>query len=311
MTALNDYLTAGLRVFEEWRPRLEERLTRRSIGLSENEIGEDSEVGSEMINNPSDGPLRPGGQTVELPITLNQLLEKSGRLPSYSVTLGVCDDGLPFLLDLTNPAPGALLICGDRGVGKTALLQSLLSSAARLNPSEQFEMNIITDQPEAFTCFAELEHCQGVFSSDDEVSGDLICELAGMAEERRRTRPVDPAILLGIDHLAKCLEHLDQNAFDRLYWLIRHGPRSRIWVVATLPMERTRTIEARFLSAFRTRLFGNTRDRKLLKLLSEDDELQTDNLKPGQFFIPYGGEWLRLWVCPAGDENMDTAGGVK
>lgn len=311
MTALNDYLTAGLRVFEEWRPRLEERLSRRNAGLTGNALGKEDDAGSEPILGMTDELINPGNQMAELPITLNQLLDKSGQFPSYSMTLGVCDDGLPFLLDFTNPAPGALLICGDRGVGKTALLQSILTSAARLNTPERFEMSVITDQPEAFMRLANLEHCQGIFSSEDEASEDLIGELAGIAEERRRSRPSDPAMLLGIDNLAECLEHLDQNAFDRLYWLIRHGPRSRVWIIATLPMERARTIEGRFLSAFRTRLFGSTTDRKLLGLLSEDEELQTDDLKPGQFLIPYGGEWLRLWTCRVDNEDLNTTGGVR
>ena len=298
MTALNDYLTAGLRAFDAWRPRLEERLARRSYTFPGNGNGSGTAAENQVQEDldGADFSLEIGPVPVSLPVTLEQLLAQSGKLPSHSVVLGVCDDGLPFLLDLTNPAPGALLICGDLGTGKKALVQSILNSAARLNAPAQFELSIIAEDIDSFMHLAKVEHCQEIFSSDEDVTGELIGELAGVAEARRRNRPEDPAILLVIDDLASCLEHLDQQAFSRLYWLIRHGPRSRVWTIATLPMERARAIEPRFLSAFRTRLFGKTTDRKLAALLSDDGELLTGELKKGQFYIPYGGEWLRLWA---------------
>jgi hypothetical protein len=308
MTTFNDYLSAGLRAFEQWRPRLEERLAQRG-NQSTNESSVD-------ISSPQSEPrLMPWAETdavqVSLPVSLVQILAQSGKLPPQSLVLGVCDDGLPFLLDLTNPAPGALLICSDSGAGKTGLLQSILDSAGRLNTPEQLELSVIAADIEAYLQLTKLEHCQEIFTSQEDVVGDLVEEMAEITEQRRRQRNQGPAILLVIDDLAECLEHLNQEAFNRLYWLIRHGPRSRVWTIATLPMERAREIEPRFLTAFRTRLFGKTADRKLVTLLSDDDDLQPGGLEKGQFYIPYGGEWLRLWACaPAGLET-ETIGGVQ
>jgi len=313
MTALNDYLTAGLRAFEAWRPRLEERLSRRSHTFPGDGNGS-APAADELLDESLgefDPPVEVQPKQVSLPVPLGQLLAQSGKLPSHSLVLGVCDDGLPFLLDLTNPAPGALLICGDQGAGKTTLAQAILDSAVRLNTPAQLELSVVAGDIDAFMHLAKVEHCQEIFSSDEQVTGELIGELADIAEERRRTKPEDPTILLVIDDLAGCLDQLDQEAFSRLYWLIRHGPRSRVWTMATLPMERARAIEPRFLSAFRTRVFGRTADRKLAALLSEDNDLQTGGLVKGQFYIPYGSEWLRLWACAPDDEKMKPEGGVE
>ena len=312
MTTFNDYLTAGLRAFEQWRPRLEQRLTRRSYTFPGNAKAQDRQEGETpgQSDPKMDSLMDIQAIKVSLPISLGQLLDQSGKLPLHSLVLGVCDDGLPFLLDLTNPAPGALLICGDAGVGKTGLVLSILDSAARLNTAAQLELSVIATDIDPFMYLAKFEHCQEIFTSEEDVTGELIGELADIAEQRRRQRPEEPAILLVIDDLAACLEQLDQDAFNRLYWLIRHGPRSRVWTIATLPMERAREIEPRFLSAFRTRLFGRTADRRLVASLSDDDDLQPRGLDKGQFYIPYGGEWMRLWACVREEQETESVGGV-
>ncbi len=313
MTTFNDYLNAGLRAFEQWRPRLEERLTRKGppphgIGASQGDLEGQPSNGAEAILNPSS---RVHAEPINLPMSVDQVLSKSGKLPLNSLVLGICDDGLPFLLDLTNPAPGALLVCGDAGTGKTKLVNSILDSASRLNTPAQLELSIIAVNIDEYMHLSHFEHCQEIFNADEAVTGELIGELVDIAEQRRRQHPENPAILLVIDDLAECLEHLDQEAFSKLYWLIRHGPRSRVWTIATLPAERARQIEPRFLSAFRTRLCGRMADSRLAATLSGDANFQTRRLEEGQFYIPYGGEWLRLWACVAEEDRQMEDGGAE
>jgi hypothetical protein len=49
----------------------------------------------------------------------------------------------------------------------------------------------------------------------------------------------------------------------------------------------------------------------LAALLSDDEDLQARQLEKGQFYIPYGGEWLRLWACLAEDRAMKPEGGTQ
>jgi len=53
-----------------------------------------------------------------------------------SFVLGLAEDGLPLELDPHNPATGPLLIAGDGGSGKTALLKSLAMASDNQDPGD-------------------------------------------------------------------------------------------------------------------------------------------------------------------------------
>ena len=57
------------------------------------------------------------------PLPLAQTLSKFGKLPNSALFLGIAFDGLPILLNLSDPTPGPILVAGDQASGKRALLQ--------------------------------------------------------------------------------------------------------------------------------------------------------------------------------------------
>jgi len=248
--------------------------------------------------------------SLNAPPRLTELLDSLSEPPPYAALLGVCEDGLPFLLDLTNPAPGSILSIGDRAAGKTALICSLLHSVCRLNSPDQISFHVVARQPAEYLALEQMEHCQATLSVGEPAVADLIAELVATAETRKRSHPQEPILILAIDDLAALLPSLDEQTYARLYWLIRHGPRYQVWTLATLPAESftaTEQLDPRFLSAFRTRLFGYMRDERLAQRLAGDDSLDPRCLSKGdQFLVPYGGEWLRFWICKL--ENSHSRG---
>jgi hypothetical protein len=71
-----------------------------------------------------------------------------------------------------------------------------------------------------------------------------------------------------------------------------------IWTIAALPSALAQQVEPRYLTAFRTRLFGYMRDERLACRLANDDSIAARDLEKGrQFYVPYGGDWLRFWIC--------------
>jgi hypothetical protein len=289
MSTFDDHLISGLKALERLRPLLDVRRGQRAPPATVDSADETADV-----------EIGPSPVEIET-LSLQALLESRGPFPPYSAILGLGEDGLPFLLDLTNPAPGALAIAGDRGSGKTRLLRAILASAIAMNPSEQVAFSLIANDLDEYADISQAEHCLEILPVNESLGEELeamINELAGIVEERRRSTPGDPAILLAIDGLEACLESLSEQGFARLYYLIKHGPRSRVWTLAILSSDRARSVDPRVLAAFRTRLVGFIRNAERAEYLSGDSDLDTQDLESGaQFYLPYGEGWFRFWIC--------------
>lgn len=295
MTTFEKRLMAGMKTLERLQPDWHALRAHSELFLQR------TLAQAERLSPRSQPVPHPGGIGQAWPPSLEEVLAQAGPLPPCSLNLGLCEDGVPFTLDLTNPAPGALLITGDPGCGKTRLLRAILASAALANPPDQVSFYLVADRPPEYFDLEQLDPCQALLDPGDPALPGLIDELVELAEERRRAAPgasALPALILALDDLAGCVAALDETHYTRLYWLVRHGPRSRVWTLATLPANRLRQVGTRFLSAFRTRLFGFSHDRRLAAELAAGASLPLGRLESGaEFCTVYGEDCLRIWIC--------------
>ncbi len=291
MTMFNDYLIAGLKSLE-----------RRRLGRSQP---------------PPPSPIPPAapeqgfdliaGATAHLawPPSLADLLERVASLPPFTITLGGCEDGLPFLLDLTNPAPGSLLAWGQAGSGKRQWLRGIVTSAVVQNDPDEVMVSLVTTNLETYAGLAQSECCHEALACDDPAVADLLDDLAWEIEQRKRGAPPEPALLLVIDDLIALQHAVDEVTFERLCRVVRHGPRSRVWCVASVDPQllpkaaermSTRAIDA-LCGAFRTHLVGRMTQPTWLQGRIPGELPDTRHTEAGIFFVSYGGEWLPLWAC--------------
>jgi DNA segregation ATPase FtsK/SpoIIIE-like protein len=287
MLSTEERLLIGLKTLEKLKPNLHlSQLLRNPSG------------GSVTATPDNPNPGEPERKVFTAAPALETVLEQTGPLSPYTVILGACEDGLPFLLDLTNPAPGALLVTGDPGSGKTRLLRAILASAAAINPSNQVEFNILAEDITGFNALSETVHCQEILACNDLAASDVIRDLAEVVDQRRHGGQADPAILLAIDGLDGLVGELNEPTFERLLSILRHGPRSRIWTIATLASTQIDQVDEPILATFRTRLIGKVSSPRLARLVAGSPDSGAGELVNGyQFCVPFGEEWIRFWVC--------------
>lgn len=222
---------------------------------------------------------------------LSEVLNEFGPMPPEALFLGVASDGLPVLLNLHDPIPGPILITGDPGTGKTALLQTIAAATGKTHQPEELQFGVLTSHPDEWSAFENISNNVGVFSLYDRSSEDFILSLASWAHGNKSSQQ---AVLLLLDDL-EIASNLDFDARQNLRWLLLRGPARRVWPLITLNPKRMENILP-WLDAFHTRVFGTIQDpQHIQKLDAENAELNSLNTG-SQFSLRERDHWLRFWI---------------
>ena len=249
------------------------------------------------LANPVD-PLPPGSELhIHYPLpSLEHLIQDLAPLPIHSVVVGVCDDGLPILLDLMNPVSGCILLAGGAGCGKTRLLASMLQSVSMVTPHRKLRITGITNSLKDWQVTASSPHSYRWTSPGGFEAAAIIHELARISEQRRDGHEDGSVLLLVIDELAELLDKLDRESIDLMAWLVKNGPACHVWTFATLDTSQILD-PSKVVEAFGTWLFGNTHAGQTEMKYSHFPQDIAGSLIPGaQFCLEMEGEWLRFWI---------------
>lgn len=213
-------------------------------------------------------------------------------LPAYSTVLGICQDGLPLVLDLNDPDPGAILISGGRQTGKTRLLRSILFSACTTNNIEQLYFYLVTPEPGNHGDLEHLAHCYGLFSSYDKAACELVVELADLVEQRKSSRHLGVKCVLAIENLYEFIKHQDFDVVNHLIWLYRFGANNGIRLISTIETDRSNLIEPDLLNEQKTHILSGSERWSL-------PDGTFDRRLPGYiqgYRTLIGNEWVEFWL---------------
>jgi hypothetical protein len=213
--------------------------------------------------------------------------------------LGMADDGLPVLLDLYDPAPGPLLVAGDSGCGKTAMLQSLARLAGLQDPGD-IQFGVVTPFPEEWSALENLPDCLGIWPSFHPSARAFLGRLADWAEGLPGTRQ---AILLLFDGF-DLLSGRDLEALHDLRRLLLYGPEHQVWPVVTVNPARLTRLDS-WLDYFHTRLLGHVKNNHHARILTDEPQAALADLLPGaQFGLSHSGSWLKFWLPPVDRQGV-------
>ncbi len=226
--------------------------------------------------------------------TIGQMVKSMHPLPSRSILLGRCTDGLPFLMDLGDPQIGAILVGCDIGCGKTHQLQVLADSALRINSPRDIQISVVTLNPDEWTFMVEdperKKYLQGVHAWYDTQTERIIEQLSNLADDRRCGRRMGADVLLLLDDL-NFVEELSYEAQVDLHWLLEYGAQSGIWVVATINADQAGGFRY-WINTFRTRIVGRIPSTRKAEILAMREGVMAADLEPGEFRVWTGSGWL-------------------
>ena len=224
--------------------------------------------------------------------TLEQTLNDFHPLPSNALFLGIAEDNLPVLLNLHDPTPGPILIAGDEGCGKTALMQTIADASTMVHSPKAVQFSVITPHPEEWQGFSTLAHCEGIFPTFDNTTTDFVSSLADWARKQRKPKQ---SHLLFIDDL-ESITQADDVFQQNLRWLLLRGPNRQVWPLVTVNAERSRKL-SQWLDAFQTRLFGRIDQASIAEEIVPTRGAALHRLQPPtQFQMLEGSNWVRFQI---------------
>jgi hypothetical protein len=234
--------------------------------------------------------LSPAPEQIVFP-GLTDVLDKVGPLPHNALLLGVASDGMPLLLNLSDPTPGPILVTGDRDSGKTAFLKMLARAASSLLPPEEIQVAVLTNSPAEWQDIEAPAHLLGMYPVHHAAALDLLYDLACRAEQGT----TDRSILLLFDGLDSAL-YIDPASQDNLRYLLQTGPQARIWPVISLNAAIAMKLPE-WVSYFRTRIYGRIAQADMADELTPIPGAALNTLFPGtQFVMRRRAKWLKFWL---------------
>ncbi|NJN44483.1 MAG: hypothetical protein HC806_07015 [Anaerolineae bacterium] len=232
------------------------------------------------------------------------------QLPGNSMVLGVCEDGLPLLLEFSDPSPGALLFLGENVNGMQKHLLSILTSINLLKLNSQVSINVISPDLSVFSDNELAYPINNLLLPDQDEIFDLLGELFVTVENRQRkenslTNKIlgnfispqkGPIQILLIDQIDVLISYLAPESLAYLRWLLRRGPSSNVWVLASLNTKNGNSLDTKTLKAFGLKVTSKMQISQETDRFTEISPVQMNELSDGEAFLKLDHEAIRFSI---------------
>ena len=223
---------------------------------------------------------------------LADLLSRYSKSLRRALFLGLAGDGLPVLLDLSDPFPGPLLVTGDAAAARTALLKLIARGIDLTHSTSAVEYAVLSAHINDWKSFPAGTNSNGLFSIREPAAHQFIHSLVKWGHQNKGQ---SLSVVVLIDDLASVLEEAGSFVLD-LRWLFSRGPSRRIWPIVALDSSSAPQMSV-WLEFFRSRIFGRIIDKELGLILAGDSASILEGLVPAnEFALREADAWLRVRI---------------
>ncbi len=163
--------------------------------------------------------------------TLARALAELGPFLPHTILLGVAADGLPVLLDLSDPTPGPLLVLGQPR-GRQRFLWQTARTLAATHPQADVRFVLLSPVLQPWQTLSRQPQALGVASAFSRQAETLLHAAEAWGYSLRR-RAGSQYLLLLLDDLPTLAAHCNEETFLLLGDLLAHGPAHGIWPIVT------------------------------------------------------------------------------
>jgi hypothetical protein len=236
--------------------------------------------------------------------SVEAVIKDQDILPAYSLLLGLCEDNLPLVLDLTEPTAGAFLIAGDSGFANTTLLHSMITSAFLLNTEHELNVHLISPQADSLTHFHRQRNFKISYQPGRPECEIVMEEMVSLVQSRERSRKSQPIHALFIDSLDILWDSLSAQGKIWLNWITSYGARHGLWVFATLETDYLKPELYRTVDCFPSRILGKMQMPGHAHYLSGLYQGNLHELTPELEFLALSeGQFFNIWLLPSENDR--------
>ncbi len=222
---------------------------------------------------------------------LSSVLKSYSPFPHEAIFLGIANDGLPVLLNLKDPIPGPILIIGDKGSGKTKLLQIIARSIDECHDPDLIRYAVITQNEKDWEKIGTSMNNEGILTFQQQLSKNYLDSLVSWGHSNNQG---DKYTILLIDGLEAISE--DTEIHPLIRWLLLRGPTRHIWPIVTLNSSNIIAVNE-WLNCFRTRICGHlTEEQDVQVLTGANNSIFNELLAGSQFSMRENKIWVPFWL---------------
>lgn len=197
------------------------------------------------------------------PVALLDLMETMPEVGPVTAVLGLAEDGRPVILDFTTPRLPHMLLLGEPGAGKTALLRTLAVSLALTSRQSQLQLAIIEphaiDEARLDPLLEPLDylpHMLAPLTVGPAETAELFQFLVSEMNYRAQQRITLPAIVILIDRADWLLNQSDPTIRDAIVQLAQRGAASSMHLIISMQDVADQSLDSMLRASLPVRLVG-------------------------------------------------------